>query len=112
MAEVARGELWQFGFPQPDRRRPVLVLSRRDMIGRLSTVTVAPLTTTIRGVASEVVVGTEVGLKQPSAINLHHVATVPRAGLRGYVGTVPAEGMQRVRDALLFALGFAGPKGG
>ena len=111
MAEVARGEIWQFAFPRPDRRRPVLVLTRQDMIERLVTVTVAPLTTTIRGVASEVVVGTEVGLKQASAVNLHHVATVPRAGLRAYVGTVPGEVMQRVCDALLFALGFAGPKG-
>ena len=110
MAEVARGEIWRFAFPRPDRQRPVLILTRQDMIGRLATVTVAPLTTTIRGVASEVVVGTEVGLRQPSAINLHHLATVPRAGLRSYVGTVPAEIMLRVRDALLFALGFAGPR--
>jgi mRNA interferase MazF len=109
VAEVVRGEIWQFAFPRPDRRRPVLVLTRQDMIGRLATVTVAPLTTTIPGVASEVVIGTEVGLKQPSAINLHHVATVPRAGSRSYVGAVPGETMLRVRDALLFALGFAGP---
>lgn len=112
MADVGRGEIWQFAFPRPDRRRPVLVLTRQDMIGPLSTVTVAPLTSTIRGVASEVVVGAEVGLKQPSAINLHHVATVPRAGLRSFVGTVPEEVMQRVRAALLFALGFAGPANG
>ena len=111
MAEVARGEIWQFAFPRPDRRRPVLVLTRQDMIGRLATVTVAPLTTTIRGVASEVVVGPEVGLKQQSAINLHHVATIPRAGLRAFVGTVSQDVMQRVRDALLFALGFGGPGG-
>lgn len=110
MAEVARGEIWQFAFPRPDRRRPVLVLTRQDMIRRLSTVMVAPLTSTIRGVASEVVIGTEVGLKQPSAINLHHVATVPSVGLRHYVGTVPEDVMVRVRDALLFALGFAGPR--
>ena len=79
------------------------------MIGRLGTVTVAPLTTTIRGVGSEVVVGTDVGLKQPSAINLHHVATVPLSGLRAYVGTVSDEVMRQVRGALLFALGFGAP---
>jgi mRNA interferase MazF len=90
----------------------VLVLTRQDMIARLATVTVAPLTTTVRGVASEVVVETEVGLKQPSAINLHYVATVPRAGLRAYVGSVSDEVMQRVRAALLFALGFGPPGGG
>jgi mRNA interferase MazF len=106
MAEVARGEIWQFSFPQPDKRRPVLVLTRDDMIGRIATVTVAPITSTVRGVASEVAIGAEVGLKKSSAINLHHVATVPRAGLRSYVGSVSPEVMERVRLALLFALGF------
>jgi len=108
--EVGRGEIWQFAFPRPDRRRPVLVLTRQDMIGRLDTVTVAPLTSTIRGVASEVVVGPEVGLKHPSAINLHHLASVPIAGLRSYVGTVSDDVMRQVRSALLFALGFGVPE--
>lgn len=106
MAEVGRGEIWQFAFPKPDRRKPVLVLTRGDMIGRLHTVTVAPLTSTIRGVPSEVVVGEESGLKRPSAINLHHLASVPLEGLRSFVGTVSEETLDRVRDALLFALGF------
>lgn len=79
------------------------------MIGRIHTVTVAPLTSAVRGVASEVVVGVEAGLKHPSAINLHHLATVPLAGLRSYVGRVTDETLGQVRDALLFALGFAGP---
>lgn len=106
MAEVGRGEIWLFAFPGRQKRRPVLVLTRPDMIPRLNTVTVAPLTTTIRNVPSEVVVGSEVGLKEPSAVNLHHVVTVPRAGLRSYVGSLPPDEMERVRDALLFALGF------
>jgi mRNA interferase MazF len=106
VAQVARGEIWQFAFPRPDRRRPVLVLTRQDMIGRLATVTVAPLTSTIRDVPSEVVVGPEAGLKHPSAINLHNVATVPLGGLRTYVGAVDPSVMERVREALLFSLGF------
>ena len=106
MAEVGRGQIWLFSFPRPDKKRPVLVLTRQDMIGRLHTVTVAPLTSTIRGVPSEVVVGAESGLKDRSAVNLHHVATVPRSGLRTFVGSVPAETMDQVREALLFALGF------
>jgi mRNA interferase MazF len=69
---------------------------------------VAPITSTIRGVPSEVVVGTEVGLKHASAINLHHVATVPRAGMRKYVGTLSESIMSEVLDALLFALGYGG----
>jgi mRNA interferase MazF len=100
-----------FSFPKPDKKRPVLVLTRQDMIGRLHTVTVAPITSTIRDVPSEVVVGAEAGLKQPSAVNLHHLATVPRAGLRSFVGVVSRENMDQIRDALLFALGFVGPTG-
>jgi mRNA interferase MazF len=106
VAEVARGEIWQFAFPKPDKRRPVLVLTRQDMIGRLETVTVVPLTSTIRGVPSEVIVGQEAGIKRASAINLHHVATVPRAGLRTYVGSLSADALRAVREAMLFALGF------
>ena len=106
MAEVNRGEIWMFAFPTPDKKRPVLVLTRQDMIGRLHSVTVAPITSTVRGVPSEVAVGSESGLKRPSAINLHNLATVPLAGLRSYVGALPRPLMARVREALLFSLGF------
>jgi len=95
-----------FRFAPPDKERPVLLLTRSDMIGRLNTVTVAPLTTTLRGVASEVAVGIECGLKEPSAINLHHVITVPRSGVRRFVGVVSPAVFHQVRNALLFALGF------
>lgn len=70
------------------------------------TVTVAPLTGTIRGVPSEVVVGTDVGLKKPSAINLHHLVTVQKFELKRFIGTVSAETLQRIKAAMLFALGF------
>jgi mRNA interferase MazF len=101
-----RGEIWQFGFPAPDRRRPVLILTRQEVIGHLHTVTVAPITTTIRGIPSEVVIGPECGLKTTSAINLDNLATVPRTGLRTFVGTAPPQVLAEVREALLFALGF------
>ena len=58
------------------------------------------------GYRFEVVVGSECGLKRPSAVNLHHLATVPKAGLRSYVGTLSPSGTLAIRDALLFALGF------
>ena len=95
-----------FRFAAPDKQRPVLLLTRSDMIPVLNTVTVAPLTRTIRGVPSEVVVGSECGLKERAAINLHHVVTVPRAGLRRFVGSIPPEQLDHVRLALLFALGW------
>jgi mRNA interferase MazF len=103
---MRRGEIWMFRFAPPDKQRPVLLLTRSDMIPVLNTVTVAPLTRTIRGVASEVPVGQEAGLKEVSVVNLHHVVTVPRAGLRRFVGSVTPATMARVRAALLFALGW------
>jgi mRNA interferase MazF len=106
MAEVARGEIWQFGFPKADRRRPVLALTRQEALAHLENVTVAPITRTIRGVPSEVLVGPESGLKESSAINLHNVATLPKAALRSFVRTVSPEVLLQVREALLFALGF------
>lgn len=106
MAEVNRGEIWKFSFPTPNRRRPVLVLTRQEIIGRLHSVTVAPLTTTVRGIPSEVIVGPECGLKTASAINLDNLATVPKKGLRVFVGTASPEVFAKVREALLFALGF------
>ena len=103
---MRRGEIWMFRFASPDKQRPVLILTRSDMIPVLNTVTVAPLTGTVRGVPSDVVVGPEVGIKETSAINLHHIVTVPRAGLRRFVGSVPLATMARVRAALLFSLGW------
>jgi mRNA-degrading endonuclease toxin of MazEF toxin-antitoxin module len=57
-------------------------------------------------VASEVLVGIDSELKADSAVNLHHVVTIPKTGLQRFVGTVPAEILARVRTALLFAFGF------
>ncbi len=95
-----------FRFAPPDKQRPVLLLTRSDMISVLNSVAVAPLTRTIREVPSEVVVGVESGLKSASAINLHHVITVPKAGLRRFVGSVSPAVLEQVRAALLFALDF------
>lgn len=103
---MTRGEIWMFAFGAPDKQRPVLLLTRPELIGVLNTVTVAPLTRTIRGVPSEVVVGPECGLKERSAINLHNLVSIPHSGIRRFVGTVPPVVMEAVRSALLFALGF------
>ena len=98
-----RGEIWMYEFSPPDKRRPVLVLTRSESIRYLSHVTIAPLTRTIRGGPSQVELGVEVGLKGPSAVNLHQVTTVPKSTLRRFVGAVSAAEM----DAVCRAMGFA-----
>jgi mRNA interferase MazF len=102
---VSRGDIWLYTFKPPDKRRPVLVLSRSDVIGLLRTVMVAPITSTIRGAPSEVVVGIDEGLKGPSAVNLDHVQTVDQDRLRRWIGRVPPEKMSAVCRALAIAVG-------
>lgn len=104
---IARGEIWTYRFKAPDKRRPVLVLSRPEVIPLLHTVMVAPITSTRRGAPGEVGVGVEEGLKHDSAVNLDHVHTVEQARLVGFVGTLSAAKMQHVCRALAVATGCA-----
>ncbi|HVR29654.1 MAG TPA: type II toxin-antitoxin system PemK/MazF family toxin [Thermoanaerobaculia bacterium] len=103
--EVNRGEIWWYQFSHPDKRRPVLVLTRQEVIPLLSTVMVAPVTSTVRGAPSEVLVGVEEGLKHESAVNLDHLQTVEKARLRQFVGTLARHRMQQVCRALAIATG-------
>ena len=64
----------------------------------------APITSTIRGVPSEVALGAEDGMRQPCAVNLHNVVTVARDGLGRRVAELGAERMRQVCAALAFAL--------
>jgi len=102
---VRRGEIWQYRFRAPDKRRPVVVLSRPEVIGLLHTVMVAPITSTIRGAPSEVIVGSDEGLKQDSAINLDHVQTVEQAQLERFIGTVNPSTLRDICRALAVAVG-------
>jgi mRNA interferase MazF len=105
--DINRGELWTYAFSAPDKRRPVLVLTRQEVIGLLHTVMVAPVTSTIRGAPSEVVMGIAEGLKHESAVNLDHVQTVEQARLVRRVGHASAAKMRDVCRALAVAAGCA-----
>jgi mRNA interferase MazF len=106
MARVmSRGEIWRYRFAAPDKKRPVVVLSRKEVIGLLHTVMVAPVTSTIHGAPSEVLVGVGEGLKHESAVNLDHVQTVEQSRLEGYVGHLGVDKMREVCRALAVAVG-------
>lgn len=102
---VRRGDLWLYPFGSPDRRRPVLVLTRDDVVNRLGTVAVAPVTSTIRGIRSEVRVGVAEGLKHESVVNLDHVQTVRRADFHQWIGRLGPGRMFDVCQALNAAFG-------
>lgn len=82
-----------------------MVLTRQAVIPLLNTVIVAPITSTVRGLPSEVSVGPDEGLKHESAINLDHVQTVDQRRLHSYVGSLSDEKMRRVCAALAVATG-------
>ena len=109
---MSRGEIWRYRFAAPDKIRPVLVLTRQEVIGLLHTVMVAPITSTLRGAPSEVPVGVKEGLKHESAVNLDHVQTVEQSRLAGYLGHLGAEKMRDVCRALAVAVGCEGGQGG
>ena len=70
-----------YHFAPPDKKRPVVVLTRDSVISYLSSVTVAPITSTIRGVPSEVVLNEKDGMKAPCVVNLHNALTVSQGRL-------------------------------
>src|SRR4051794_33052082 len=102
---VGRGDVWTYRFKEPDKRRPVVVLSRDEAIEVLTTVLVAPVTSTIRNIPSEVVIGAEEGLDHDSAISLDHVQTVDRAKLIRRLGRLSPARMREVCAALAVATG-------
>jgi mRNA interferase MazF len=102
---IARGEVRLYRFPAPDKRRPVVVLTRDNLIPHLSKVTVAPVTSTARGAPSEVHLNEDDGMKGPCAVNLHNASTVPQQRLGKRVAQLSPRRMNEICAALRFSLG-------
>ena len=103
---IQRGEIRWYEFSRPDKRRPVLILSRDSALEWLAEVTIAPVTSTIREIPSEVHLTQADGMGRGCAVNLDHVQTVAKSRLGARITTLPSQRMREVRLALLFALGF------
>jgi mRNA interferase MazF len=102
---LSRGDVHLYRFAPPDKQRPVLILTRDSAVGHLSTVTVAPISSTVRGVPSEVMLDVDDGMKGPCAVNLHNAATVSQDRLGKRVTSLSAARMREVCAALRFSLG-------
>lgn len=100
---LSRGEIWLLDRPRPDKRRPVVILARPSLIRALHTVTVAAITSTLRGAPTEVEVGVDEGLKGKSCVNLCNVFTVRQSELVHFVGAVGGEKMRAICRALAIA---------
>lgn len=102
---IARGDVRLYEFAPPDKKRPVVVLTRDSAISYLHSVTVAPITSAIRGVPSEVLLAEDDGMKSACAVNLHNVVTVSQARLGKRVARLSAGRMDQICGALRFSLG-------
>lgn len=101
---IQRGDVRWYGFRKPDKRRPVVVLTRQSALEFLGEVTVAPVTSTIRDIPTEVVLSGEDGMPRTCAVNLDHIQTVSRLKVGALVATLSADRMIQIGVALRFAL--------
>lgn len=95
-----------YKFRQPDKKRPVVLLTRSSALEFLGEITVAPVTSTIRDIPSEVMLSSEDGMDRDCAVNLDHVQTVSRGKIGALITTLSEKRMLQVRDAIQFALGL------
>ena len=102
---VTRGDVRLYLFAPPDKRRPVVVLTRDSAIKYLTSVTVAPITSTVRGVPSEVLLDEDDGMKGRCAVNLYNIVTISQERLGRKVARLTSLRMAEICSALRFSLG-------
>src|SRR5690606_18295 len=105
---VKRGSVRWYTFKAPDKRRPVLILTRDSAIPVLNSVTIAPITSTIRNIPTEVVLNQEDGVPHTCAVNLDNVQTVPKRNLGAHITQLSTAKMEEAATAISFALDLCG----
>ncbi len=101
---MKHGEIRWYRFLSPDKNRPVLILTRDSVLEYLGEVTIAPITTTIRDIPSEVFLSTTDGMPQDCVVNCDHLQTVSKGKLGSLITSLPHERMLKVGRAIRFAL--------
>ena len=103
---MKRGEIWWAELPKPAGRRPVILLSRDEAYEVRQLVTVAPVTTRVRGIPVEVPLGPKDGLPRECIANLDTVTTIPKDALSERLAVLSRSKMAAIDAALRFALGL------
>jgi len=103
---MRQGEIWWAELAPPSGRRPVLLLSRNEAYDVRELVTVAPVTTRIRHIASEVPLGPEDGLPRPCVVNLDNITAIAKRSLRERLVPLNPEKLKAVEAAIHFSLGL------
>ena len=105
--QAGQAEIWWAQLPHPAGRRPVLVLTRSSVIGQRTSVTVAPLTRSIRHIQSEVILSPADGVPTACVVSLDNIGTFPKRMLEKRLVALPPAKMQEIFAAIRFA--FAMP---
>jgi len=103
---MKRGEIRWYKYKTPDKKRPVLVLTRDSILEYLGEITVAPITSTVREIPSEVFLSKQDGMIKDCAINLDHIQTVSKGKIGSIITTLSQDKLKQVRDSIQFALGL------
>ena len=104
---MRRGEVWWADLPVPAGRRPVVLLSRNEAYAVRELVTVVPVTTRVRQIPTEVVLGVAEGLPKPCVANLDTITTIPKKTLSERITVLSPEKLAAVERAVKFALGLS-----
>ena len=86
---MKRGEIRWYKFARPDKKRPVLILTRNSVLDYLGEVTVAPITSTVRDIPSEVFLSKADGVPGDCAVNCDHLQTVSKARIGSLITSLP-----------------------
>ena len=103
---MKRGDVCWYTFPAPNKRRPVLILTRDSALAVLNGVTVAPITSTIRSIPTEVILTPDDGLPDACAANFDNIQTVPKSNLSAPIAHLSISKMKAAAAAIGFALGI------
>ncbi len=101
---MKRGEIRWYKFKSPDKKRPVLIITRDSVLEYLNEVTIAPITSTIRDIPSEVLLPREDGMHKDCAINCDHIQTVSKDKIGSLITTLSNDKLTQVSKAIWFAL--------
>jgi mRNA interferase MazF len=98
-----RGDVWLADVPG-DKRRPVVVLTRTSVLPRLTMILVAPVTTRVRQIPTEVPLGPDQGLARQCVANFDNILPLPKEKLIHHVGRLGTPELQRACAAVRFAI--------
>src|SRR3990172_1714241 len=101
---MKHGEIRWYKFIPPDKKRSVLILTRDSVLEYLGEVTIAPITTTVRNIPTEVFLSKSDGMPRDCAINCDHLQTVSKAKIGPLIMSLPQSKMIDVGRAIRFAL--------